>query len=163
MDVLEENEIIESVEDFVRKSTASKKSTTAKKATTTAKKATTTAKKATTTAKKGPLPAVAPPVVKAEVGKVVAYHADQNQPIPSPKQITVIATFNPVFITAQNKPLPQPFSTAAPESSTVPPSTGPPETTPFPMEMTVSPSPIVSVMADQLQYVTYAPAEMPTV
>jgi hypothetical protein len=93
---------------------------------------------------------VAPPVIKAEVGKVVAYHADQNQPIPSPKQITVIATFNPVFITAQNKPLP--------------PSTGPPmfyETSPSPMDMSVSPSPILSVLTDQLQYTTYAPTEMP--
>lgn len=106
-------EIIESVEDFARAASP----------------------------KRAVSPTVAnkrPPVMKAQVGKVVAYHATQKQPVPVPKQITVIATFKPIFV--------------APEKT-------PDTTTPVPEEQIIT----TSTPSDFLQYVTYAPTEMPVV
>ncbi len=148
MDISEPVEVIESIEDFakssVKKPASPKKGTTVKKRTTVKKGAARAA---------GP---VAPPVVKAEVGKVVAYHADKNQPVPAPRQIVITATFNPVFITDQPKRMPT--TTSTPTHTTSTPTTFTPETTtttPIQTMTTSSPS-------DFLQYVTYSPAEMPS-
>lgn len=51
-----------------------------------------------------PVAPVAPgSTVQQKLGKIMAYYADQNQPVPAPKQFMIIATFVPTFITAQNK------------------------------------------------------------
>jgi hypothetical protein len=176
-------EVIESIEDFAKssaKKAASPKKSTAKKPSSPKKGA--AAIKAPSSPKKGAAappaaPAVkapagpgpvAPPVVKAEVGKVVAYHADKNQPVPAPKQIVITATFNPVFITAQNKRMMTTFTpettTFTPEMTTFTPemTTLTPETTtpiPIMMEQTTT----TTVPSDYLQYVTYAPTtQMPS-
>jgi len=153
-------EVIESIEDFAKSSAkkaakkpASPKKSTAKKPSSPKKGAAGGAAAPAVKAPAGPGP-VAPPVVKAEVGKVVAYHADKNQPVPAPKQIVITATFNPVFITAQNKrmattPMPE-FTTPMPEFTTTP--------IPLMMEQTTT----TTVPSDYLQYVTYAPTQMPS-
>lgn len=51
--------------------------------------------------KKGPV--APPPIVQNKVEKIIAYHADTNQPVPTPKRFMIVATFSPIFITAQNK------------------------------------------------------------
>lgn len=159
MDVLEEPiEVIESIEDFAKSSAkkpASPKKSAAKKPSS-PKKGAPVAPAAPIA---GPVGPVAPPVVKAEVGKVVAYHADKNQPVPAPKQIVITATFNPIFITAQNKRMPTTFTpetttSLTPETTT---SLTPEITTPV-MEQTMT----TSMPSDFLQYVTYAPTQMPT-